>query len=116
MLSSSDHTIWVAEDLQVQKTLTNHQNKVIGWIHAFHALRLASSNFIEIGGIAVSSEQQGKGAGRALVRTAYEWAESLNCYIRVRCNENRLEAHQFYQALGFTHDKNQKIFQLKRGS
>ena len=114
MQSSSSDKIWVAV-LQSQNLKhpvdPKKQYNVVGWIHAFHAKRLASPSLVEIGGLAVSEDQQGHGVGRALVETAHQWAELLNCNIRVRCNETRVDTHNFYQALGFQTNKAQKVFQ-----
>lgn len=114
LLTSSDHKVWVAEQdtNNAAKGLSHKTKRVIGWVHAFYALRLASSNFVEIGGLAVCAEKQGLGVGRTLVATVHEWADSLNCSLRVRCNENRKEALLFYQALGFICHKNQQVLEL----
>ena len=82
-----------------------------GWVHVFIANRVASSPFLEIGGLAVSSEFRREGIGRELVNYALKWANERNLKTRVRCNSKRMNAHDFYLAMGFTKAKEQYIFE-----
>lgn len=82
---------------------------VIGWLHLFYARRLASDDFYEIGGLVVKPEFRGTGVGRSLVNYALGLHEG-KC--RVRCNERRVESHQFYKATGFSSNKIQRVFEL----
>jgi len=53
-----------------------------------------------------------QGIGKLLVNKAREWTKEKHIdKLRVRCNRNRTEAHQFYHALGFTELKEQKVFE-----
>ncbi len=82
--------------------------RIVGWIHAFTALRLASTGFWEIGGLVVDPTYRRSGIGRALV------THLLQTYPgswRVRCNEVRDEALSFYSALGFDLVKTQHVLQ-----
>jgi len=90
------------------------EEKIIGWVHAFKAIRIESNPFIEIGGIVVDKAYRGNGAGKILVNTIMEWGIAEKCNtLRVRCNTQRVEAHKFYSKIGFRETKEQKIFQLE---
>ncbi|GGN24314.1 MULTISPECIES: GNAT family N-acetyltransferase [Marinomonas] len=102
LLLSSDDKVWVAE----------FNGQLIGWLHAQHAFRAASADFIEILGLSVSDQARLKGAGRALVGKAKEWALSEKITLRVRTNDTREGAKKFYTALGFTTTKIQSVFQF----
>lgn len=87
---------------------------VIGWAHGFYATRLESAPFVEIGGLVVETNARGAGIGKKLVQQIIAWsAEFAVGKIRVRTNTLRLETHQFYQKIGFTETKEQKIYDLK---
>ncbi|KAF7786417.1 hypothetical protein PRUB_a0976 [Pseudoalteromonas rubra] len=80
--------------------------RIVGWIHVFFARRLASNSFYEIGGLVVLPATRGQGVGRMLVK--HVLAHQPGQY-RVRCNESRKEAHQFYESIGFKHSKVQHV-------
>ena len=87
---------------------------VIGWIHGFEAIRIESGPFVEIGGLIIDEKYRHIGIGRKLVQMVIDWANSRNISsIRVRCNLNRKEAHQFYKNLGFIELKEQIVYSLK---
>ncbi|MFB9254799.1 GNAT family N-acetyltransferase [Vibrio agarivorans] len=88
--------------------VAERQGRILGWLHLIYARRLASGNFFEIGGLVVSPENRGYGVGRALVQ--YAQAKNLGTF-RVRCNEKRLDAHKFYESIGFDNSKVQRVFQ-----
>ena len=111
--SSTEYIIKFQELLsstQDQIFLAEWQGRIIGWLHLFYARRLASDNFFEIGGLVVSPENRGHGVGRALVQ--YAQAKNLGKF-RVRCNEKRLDAHKFYESIGFDSIKVQRVFQVR---
>ncbi|WP_295890685.1 GNAT family N-acetyltransferase [uncultured Vibrio sp.] len=112
-LSSTESTTKLQELLnspQDQVFVAEWQGRIIGWLHLFYARRLASDNFFEIGGLVVSPDSRGYGIGRALVQ--YAQAENLGKF-RVRCNEKRLDAHKFYESIGFDSSKVQRVFQVR---
>ncbi len=102
MLASSNDKVWVAE----------LNGQLIGWLHAQHAFRAASADFIEILGLSVADQARLNGAGRALVEKAKKWALDEKIVLRVRTNETRDGAKKFYTALGFSIAKNQSVFQF----
>ncbi|WP_162055274.1 GNAT family N-acetyltransferase [Pontibacter pamirensis] len=88
--------------------------EVIGWVHAFCAIRLESEPFVEIGGLVVDLNARGIGVGRKLILQVMVWsAQYPVTKIRVRTNTARVETHQFYQNFGFKEIKEQKVFDLK---
>lgn len=87
--------------------------KLVGWVHVFRAIRLETKPFAEIGGLVVEEQWRGRGIGRALVRATKQWSASQGINeLRVRCNVKRKEAHAFYAGIGFTELKEQKVFQF----
>lgn len=84
---------------------------VIGWLQA-HAAHIIESGFrVEITGLTVSSKARRGGVGRALVAEAEQWAKTLDAEtIVVRSNIKRVEAHQFYPALGYSLSKTQNVY------
>ncbi len=90
------------------------EKKQIGWIHAFKTLRIESKPFIEIGGLVVDENYRGKGVGKLLINAIKNWSEQEEIStIRVRCHTKRKEAHLFYNKLGFSESKEQKIFEIR---
>ncbi len=100
LLESDREAVYVAEQ----------EERLIGWIHCFKALRLASSSFYEIGGLVVCPTQRQQGIGRQLVE--YAISQHSGSW-RVRCNSKRHQSHLFYQALGFSQSKSQHIFEIQ---
>src|SRR2546423_1813455 len=86
------------------------EGKIAGWIHGFYSLRLESRAFVEIGGLVIDNNYRMHGIGRRLVNRVKEWGRDLSPVIRVRCNSKRMEAHLFYERLGFKLIKEQKVF------
>lgn len=88
-------------------------NKVVGWIHTFYAIRIESPSFCEIGGIVVDERQRGSGIGKILIDHIKPWCAGKKCNrLRVRSSVKRSDAHKFYLQAGFTENKEQKVFQL----
>ncbi len=88
-------------------------NNVVGWIHAFYAIRIESHSFCEIGGIVVDEQLRGSGIGKMLIDHIKPWCAIKKCNrLRVRSSVKRSDAHKFYLQAGFTENKEQKVFQL----
>ena len=83
-----------------------------GWIHLFQANRIASSSFIEIGGLVVHPDFRRQGIGRQLVQHAGDFAVKRKMALRVRSNIKREETRQFYLNSGFSIRKSQNMFQI----
>jgi len=84
---------------------------LLGAIHAARREVLESDDFVEISGLIVDERVRGAGVGRALVSAAERWARDLGVHaVRVRSNAVRVEAHAFYERLGFEVLKQQVTF------
>ncbi|MFI5452017.1 GNAT family N-acetyltransferase [Pedobacter sp. UC225_61] len=87
---------------------------IVGWIHGFRAVRIESPLFVEIAGLVVDRKQQKQHIGKSLVEAVKDWSISLGIKkIRVRCNIIRTESHKFYENIGFSQNKQQKIFEIE---
>jgi len=102
LLQSTNDKVWVFEESDI----------ILGWIHSFKAYRVASGMFYEIGGLVVDPNTRKKGIGRKLVEFAVKQAAAQNIELRVRCNAQRQETHQFYEKLGFSSTKTQHVFKM----
>ncbi len=102
ILTTESNFVWVYED----------EGRIIGWLHLFIAIRLASPEFVEIGGLVVDQSSRRLGIGRELVEAAILWSREKNLSLRVRCNLNRDEANLFYGEQGFEVSKTQIVHEL----
>jgi GNAT superfamily N-acetyltransferase len=98
---SPDCAVYVAES----------GGRIAGWIEVAEHHNLASGWYVEIMGLVVSEDQRGAGVGRALVQRARRWAkDGGHGRLRVRTNQLRTPAHTFYERLGFTLTKSQRVY------
>ena len=112
-LSDSDVLEKLSELIKSERDevyVAEYSDKVVGWLHLFYACRLASDNYIEIGGLVVIPDFRGQGLGKQLVQAACSKRKGK---IRVRCNDTRIESHKFYERLGFRCNKAQRVFEKR---
>ena len=101
ILCDSEQQLWVAE----------LNGRVEGWLHAGIRFTLESAPYAEIIGLIVDENHRGKGLGKTLTASALHWARARGVEkLRLRTNTIRKEAHQFYEKLGFTQTKEQKVY------
>ena len=101
VLKSNDHTAFVAE----------YENRIVGWIGASQDIMIEVMPHCEINGLVIDERNRGRGIGKLLIDKVKQWAkEKGNDKIGLHCNIKRVEAHSFYQHLGFTELKQQKNF------
>jgi|SRR6185436_10835368 len=82
-----------------------------GWIHVMALMHLESGVFAEIAGLVVDESHRGKGAGKLLVDAGEKWAREFGCTtMTVRSNVVRSQTHNFYENLGYSVLKQQKVF------
>lgn len=94
-----------------------HDNRPVGWVHAFLALRLQSQLFAEIGGMVVAEDHRSGGIGAAMLRAVEAWARSKTVTrIRVRSNVIRARAHDFYLNHGYEQGKTSHVFEKRLSS
>lgn len=91
--------------------IENFAGRAVGFLQAQRYNLIYGGDGWNIIALAVASEYQHAGIGTALVNSleAYsrEWGGS---FIRLNCRVERIEAHKFYEALGYHCDKEQKRF------
>ena len=93
------------------------EDKIIGFINAFKTVRIETPVFIEIAALVVDEKNRKQHIGENLIAAAVKWADGLGIHkIVVRCNVLRKETHRFYERLGFVEVKEQKVFEIVRGS
>ena len=100
------HYIYVYEDEELQN--------VVGFVHAEVYESLYSYAGLNILGLAVLPEVQGKGIGKELMNHLELNAKDDSVtFVRLNSADYRVEAHKFYESIGYVCDKTQKRF-IKR--
>ena len=100
------HYIYVYEDEKLQK--------VVGLVHAEVYESLYSYAGLNILGLAVLPEFQGKGIGKELMNhLEFKAKNDSVSFVRLNSADYRVEAHKFYESIGYVCDKTQKRF-IKR--
>lgn len=103
---TAHHIIAVYED--------ENANRVVGFVHAEVYECLYSEVGVNILGLAVHPQFQGKGIGKKLMEYVEAYAlDNDFCFVRLNSGSQRTEAHKFYEKIGYTCDKTQKRF-IKR--
>jgi len=103
VLSNKDHNAFVAV----------HNDEVIGWIGLTYSFSLESPPHCEIRGLVVSDKYRGRGIGKKLIERTKQWTKERGVdKLRLRCNVKRKETHSFYEHLGFTEVKQQKVYEF----
>jgi predicted N-acetyltransferase YhbS len=101
LLVRSDQQLLVADDA----------GRAIGWIHMVITEYVEADAFVVIGGLVVDREYRKQGIGRRLLTRAEEWAAQQGCsLVRLSSNVKRVEAHAFYERVGYTNLKTQYAF------
>ena len=86
-------------------------SKIIGFVHAQVYESFYSDLGLNILGLAVNPDSQGRGIGRKLMNKLEQYAvENRISFIRLNSAMKREEAHKFYEHIGYTCDKIQKRF------
>ncbi|NLE18151.1 MAG: GNAT family N-acetyltransferase [Propioniciclava sp.] len=81
---------------------------VVGYVHAEEHRLLYLDLLVNVMGIAVLADAQGRGAGRALMEHVEGWARERGASgLRLVSGEARAGAHAFYERLGFVTTKKQ---------
>lgn len=83
--------------------------KIVGFVHAELYESLYMDTGLNILALAVDSNFQGQGIGRKLMSAIEDYALKNNIsFIRLNSNVRRVEAHKFYESIGYICDKTQK--------
>jgi len=106
LLGQAGHLILIAEANGLET-----RPHCLGWIHGFVKHTLEADPAVELAGLVVDEAWRGRGVGRLLLDAVERWTRSLECNtVTVRCNAIRERAHVFYQNLGYSVVKTQRIF------
>ena len=98
-----NHIIAVYED--------ENTKKVIGFVHAQVYESVYSDTGLNILGLAVDPDFRGNGVGKKLIGYIEKYAmDNGISFIRLNSANHRVEAHKFYENIGYTSDKLQKRF------
>ena len=100
-------------DLDIVKKQIGFENeqtrKIVGFVHAELYESLYMDTGLNILGLAVDSNFQGQGIGKKLMSAIEDYALKNNIsFIRLNSNVRRVEAHKFYEGIGYICDKTQK--------
>lgn len=97
------HFIYVYED--------ESSSQVVGFVHAEIYDSLYLDCGVNILGLAVLPQFQGLGIGKKLMNhLEFHCYEKSIKFIRLNSKESRLDAHKFYEKIGYVCDKIQKRF------
>lgn len=88
-------------------------DEVVGFCHVKGIRRIDSEGYGEILTVVVKADCQRFGVGRSLVQHAAEWVFKKG-FSRVRLGSgvHRVEAHLFYESLGFKKSRPSCVFEL----
>lgn len=85
--------------------------RAIGWLHAKLSEYVETDPFVVIGGLVVDKGHRRRGVGRMLLEHAEAWAREQGCAIvRLWSSAGRVNAHRFYERLGYVNIKTQYSF------
>lgn len=102
ILTREDHCLLVAKD----------EEKVVGFCHGYIRLLVEVEEAVEIGGLAVVEEWQGKGVARKLIEAMEGWAGGIGVKrIVLSSNILRAKAHGFYEHMGYVKSRQQFAFE-----
>src|SRR5579862_5219914 len=101
IVSSPDHEILVCAD----------SGGLIGWIGLQVVHGIAAGTYAELSGLVVDELFRSKGIGGRLLSAGESWsAERGFRSLRVQTNTIRLDAHRFYERLGYRRVKEQRVY------
>jgi GNAT superfamily N-acetyltransferase len=101
----------LAEDPDDLLLVAVEEEAPVGWLHAHHTRLLYRAPFAEVAALVVDAGQRRRGAGRALMAAAEAWAVRCGCaHVRLRSRTSRVDAHLFYERLGYAVEKTQHAF------
>ena len=84
---------------------------IVGWIHGAERDTLESDLRCEILGLVVDPKYRNQGVGRRLVAAIETWAAARRLEeVAVRSNITRVEAHPFYERMGYVRVKTSHIY------
>jgi GNAT superfamily N-acetyltransferase len=90
---------------------TDSAGEVIGGVHIQRLMSLDADLSGQILGLVVAEKARRHGVGRALMTAAEDWARGRKCTkVILRSNVKRVDAHAFYEGIGYSNAKTQFAF------
>ncbi|MBK6938869.1 MAG: GNAT family N-acetyltransferase [Planctomycetes bacterium] len=98
-------------ELHVVLVAVDAARTVLGFAHAHAAEPLLLDRTAELATLVVAADRRGRRIGHHLVDAIAAWAKGAGFLaLRLRSNVVRVDAHRFYERLGFTRSKQQVVF------
>lgn len=102
ILKRDDHCVLVARE----------GSEVIGFCHGYVRFLLEVKEAVEIGGLAVRENWQGKGVARKMIEALESWITDKRFdYVVLKSNIKRIKAHGFYEHVGYRKASQQFAFE-----
>jgi ribosomal protein S18 acetylase RimI-like enzyme len=91
--------------------VAENEQVVVGWVQVHLSWVLEVGFRAEIAGLVVSPDSRRTGVGRLLIAAAERWARDQGASsVTVRSNNQRVESHKFYPAIGYERKKTQEVY------
>jgi GNAT superfamily N-acetyltransferase len=104
ILERQDHCLLVAKE----------GDEVIGFCHGYVRLLVEVGEAVEIGGLAVKEEHQGKGVAKQLIVAMEAWVREIGQdWVVLSSNVMRVKAHGFYEHMGYEKSRQQFAFEKR---
>ncbi len=88
--------------------------QILGWAHGAEVLGILGAPRAEVRALVVDEAQRRKGIGRQLLAELEKWARERGLLeVRMGTQTHRIEAHVFYQRLGYATKKTQHVMALE---
>lgn len=97
-----------------QLLVAEMDNQVVGYVHVSEYICTYATKQGNVMALAVDQHFQGHGIGKQLMEEAEKWASSIGAEgVRLNSGEERVEAHKFYERIGYEKKKYQASFHKK---
>jgi GNAT superfamily N-acetyltransferase len=104
ILERQDHCLLVAKE----------GDEVIGFCHGYVRLLVEVGEAVEIGGLAVKEEHQGKGVAKQLIVAMEAWVSEIGQdWVVLSSNVMRVKVHGFYEHMGYEKSRQQFAFEKR---
>ena len=104
ILKNKTQALFVAQD----------KSEVLGYVSVSANYELLNGVQCRIGGLVVDAQARGRGLGTKLMAKAEEWAKSKGSKtMKLNSNVTRVDAHRFYEKIGYLKTKEQAAFSKK---
>lgn len=101
----------IMEDKTQVLLVAEVEGKVLGYNSVSANYELLNGIQARIEGLVVDENARGLGLGRTLMEKAEDWArEKGSKSMKLASNSKRIEAHKFYEKIGYTKAKEQAAF------